>query len=193
MKPTTPTTTWTYDEYARLPDDGNRYEVIQGEVLVTPAPSTRHQHVALNLMRILDEYVRREDLGLMFWDVDLLFSSGEFLRPDMLHVPARDLEKVTSRGVETRPDLVVEVVSPSSALVDRVKKARRYAELEVPEYWLVDPEAEMIEVYGPAGGAKPVARWSDELTWQPDPSVAPLRAPLAAVFEDFRHPPRGDR
>jgi Uma2 family endonuclease len=152
-------------------------------VLVTPAPSTRHQHVAFNMARILDDYVRQNHLGVIFWDVDLLFSTGEFLRPDLLYVARRDLDGVTSRGVETRPDLVVEVVSPSSAGIDRVKKARRYAELAVPEYWVVDPDTESIEVYRAAGATE---RWTEQLVWQPDPALAPLEAPLARVFESFR-------
>src|SRR5688572_24396350 len=78
---------WTYSEYARLPDDGNRYEVIDGEVCVTPSPGPKHQRVAANLFRVLAEYVEREQLGEMLWDLDLLFVTGQFLRPDMLFVP----------------------------------------------------------------------------------------------------------
>src|SRR5262245_41144548 len=77
-----------YSDYARFPDDGNRYEVIDGEVLVTPAPSPMHQHVLFTLAMALRQYVERWGLGVVLPDVDLLFVSGQFLRPDLLFVPA---------------------------------------------------------------------------------------------------------
>src|SRR6185295_15261927 len=103
---------WTYSEYARLPDDGNHYEVIDGEVCVTPSPGVRHQVVAARVFRLIDEYVERHGLGQTIWDVDLLFQEGQFLRPDMLFVPTRSLGGLRDRGVESAPDLVVEVLSP---------------------------------------------------------------------------------
>jgi Uma2 family endonuclease len=91
---------WTYAEYARLPDDGNRSEVIDGEVLVTPAPGTFHQHVAANLFLEVRGYVERHGLGTVLWDVDLLFVEGQFLRPDFLYVPGSARSGITDRGVE---------------------------------------------------------------------------------------------
>ena len=129
---------WTYSEYARLPDDGNRYEVLDGEVLVTPAPGTLHQKVILRLAIALLEYVDGRGVGWVFQDVDLLFRTGQFLRPDLLVVPREGREGITDRGVEVAPVLVVEVLSPSSGRIDRVKKPRRYLDFGVPEYWVVD-------------------------------------------------------
>ena len=79
---------WTYSEYARLPDDGQKYEVIDGEVCVTPAPGPAHQKIAGRLYRILIEYTERQRLGQVLWDVDVLFVSGQFLRPDLVFVAA---------------------------------------------------------------------------------------------------------
>jgi Uma2 family endonuclease len=101
---------WTYDEYARLPDDGDRYEIIRGEVCVTPGPRPRHQWVSSRLQRLLGGYVERHGLGVILDDVDLLFVSGEFLRPDILGVPVDRLDGITTRGVEVAPGLVVEAV-----------------------------------------------------------------------------------
>ncbi|MBI4539457.1 MAG: Uma2 family endonuclease, partial [Gemmatimonadetes bacterium] len=97
-RPLETTTQWTYAEYARFPDDGNRYEVIDGEVLVTPAPSPRHQWVAASLYQLLRGYVLRHELGVVLWDVDLLFVTGQFLRPDMVFVPRAGRAGITDRG-----------------------------------------------------------------------------------------------
>lgn len=173
---------WTYAEYARLPDDGNRYEVIDGEVCVTPAPGPPHQRVAANLFVLLRAYVLEHGLGELFWDVDLLFVSHQYLRPDMVFVAKDALAGVTDRGVESAPSLVVEVLSPHSGGIDRVKKPPRYRDFGVPGYWVVDRDARAIEVYRLR--ADP---WGPEvvtgvLRWQPDPAVPPLELHVADVF-----------
>jgi Uma2 family endonuclease len=176
-----PTTPWTYAEYARLPDDGNRYEVIDGEVCVTPAPSPRHQRIAAKLFRRLDDYLREHRLGEVFWDVDLLFATGQFLRPDLVVVGADALHAVTDRGVEEVPLLVVEVLSPHSQRIDRVKKPPRYRTLGVPWYWVVDPETRALELHALAeGDAVHVER--ERVVWQP---VAAQPALVFAVAELF--------
>jgi Uma2 family endonuclease len=107
-----------YSDYARLPDDGNRYEVIDGELLVTPAPSPLHQRVLFRLAMELDAYVERHNLGVVLPDVDLLFQTGQFLRPDFLVAPGSPKEGITRRGVEKGPSLVVEILSPTSGPID---------------------------------------------------------------------------
>ena len=114
---------WTYSEYARLPDDGNHYEVLDGEVLMTPAAGTRHQRVALRLVLQLYHYVAELGLGEVFYDIDLLFAEGHYLRPDILFVPNSQREGVTDRGMERTPGLVVEVLSPSSGTIDMGEEA----------------------------------------------------------------------
>lgn len=201
--PTAEPTRWTYDEYARLPDDGDRYEIIRGEVCVTPGPLPRHQWVLSKLQRLLGDYVEEHGLGVVLYDVDLLFVSGEFLRPDLQWVPRDRLSGITTRGVEAAPGLVVEVLSPGSESVDRGKKPGRYAEHGVPEYWLVDPDAGAIERYrlpdagagvggpGPedSGGALPLAPAAevvtDVLRWGPLPGVPELVAPVAPLFQGW--------
>src|SRR5688572_31962637 len=172
---------WTYSEYARLPDDGNRYEVIDGEVCVTPAPGPPHQRVGAELFMILHAYVRDHALGEMLWDVDLLFVSGQFLRPDMLFVPKDRAAGVTDRGMEDTPGLVVEVLSPHSKRIDRIKKPPRYRDFGVPEYWVVDPENRTVERYRLAADAAPeICR--EILLWQPSLDVPPLELDVARVF-----------
>ena len=156
---------WTYSEYARLPDDGNRYEVVDGEVLVTPAPTPHHQKIVGRLLVMLVEYIEGRGLGWVFQDVDLLFVTGQFLRPDLVVMPAAARDGITDRGVEVAPALVVEVLSPSSRTIDRVKKPRRYLEFGVPEYWVVDPFEGVIWMWdaktGPDAPRREtgIARW----------------------------------
>jgi Uma2 family endonuclease len=182
MTPTTPRYTWTYDEYARLPDDGNRYEVIDGEVLVTPSPAPTHQHIQLTLAMALRQFVEREQLGFIFPDVDLLFVEGQFLRPDLLFVPAAARDGITSRGIEVAPGLVVEILSPSSGSIDRVKKPRRYRDFGVAEYWVVDHEDHAVLVWRFAQGATEAERITDVLTWRPDGESTDFVLPLDDLF-----------
>lgn len=184
-RPLETTTQWTYAEYARFPDDGNRYEVIDGEVLVTPAPSPRHQWVSASLYQLLRGYVLRHELGVVLWDVDLLFVTGQFLRPDMVFVPRAGRAGITDRGVESAPGLVVEVLSPSSRTIDRAKKPPRYRDFGVPEYWVLDPDARAVEVYRLAQGTVTPELCANVLRWQPDATVPPLDLALPDIFREF--------
>jgi Uma2 family endonuclease len=172
-KPASPYT-WTYSEYARFPDDGNRYEVIDGEVLLTPAPSPHHQHVLATLMIAMRPYVERHGLGVVLLDVDLLFATGQFLRPDLVFVPVHRRDGISDRGVEVAPGLVVEVQSPTSVSIDRVKKPRRYGEFGAPEYWVLDPVEHAVWAWRFSTGAREPERLTGSFTWQPDSAVEPL-------------------
>ena len=178
-QPTGAASGWTYAEYARLPDDGNRYEVIDGEVCVTPAPGIPHQRVAANLFVLLREYVERHRLGEVIWDVDLLFANGQFLRPDLVYVPPG--AELSDRGVESAPELVVEVLSAHSKRIDRLKKPPRYRDFGVPEYWVVDPEGRAIERWRLAADASPEVE-RERLVWRPRPEAPPLELEVAEVF-----------
>jgi Uma2 family endonuclease len=182
MTPTTPRHTWTYDEYARLPDDGNRYEVIDGEVLVTPSPSPTHQHIQLTLAIALRQFVEREGLGFIFPDVDLLFVEGQFLRPDLLFVPDAARDGISTRGIEKAPGLIVEILSPSSGSIDRVKKPRRYRDFGVPEYWVVDQDDRAVLVWRFARGATEAERITDVLTWRPAGASTDFAMPMKGLF-----------
>jgi Uma2 family endonuclease len=177
--------TWTYAEYARFPDDGNRYEVIDGEVLVTPAPSPKHQHILGSLYRLMCEYVERYRLGVVLPDVDVLFVSGQFLRPDLVFVPESARAGITDRGVELPPGLIIEVLSPTSSSIDRVKKPRRYGDFGVPEYWVADPQERVVWVWRFAAGAVEPERIADRVTWAPAAGVEPLVLAAAEIFREL--------
>ena len=158
---------WTYDEFARLPDDGNRYEVIGGELYVTPAPRTAHQEVVMRLSELVGPFVRRNRLGRMLPGVDVLFGEGDYLEPDIVFVRRGRTELVRPRGVEGPPDLVIEILSDTTAGRDRGIKRERYARFGVPEYWVVDASAGQIEIYRPNEDPLHPRIEREILRWQP--------------------------
>jgi Uma2 family endonuclease len=176
------TTEWTYAEYARLPDDGNRYEVIDGEVCMTPAPGPHHQTVAANLFVELRGYVQQHRIGEVLWDVDLLFVSGQYLRPDMVFVPTASLDGITDRGVESPPGLVVEVLSPHSRRIDRELKPPRYRAFGVPEYWIVDPISRSVECHRLSASSGPEVV-TDTLRWQPNTEYPAMTIEVGTLFD----------
>ena len=173
---------WDYSDSARFPDDGNRYEVIDGEVLVTPAPSTGHQHILANLLYAMRRFLEREPIGVVLPDVDLLFVSGQFLRPDLVVVHNSARAGITNRGVELAPALVVEVLSPTSSSIDRVKKPRRYGDFGVPEYWVIDPEERVTWVWRFAAGATEAEQVAERLVWQPEGAGEPFEIEAEELF-----------
>lgn len=142
----------TYDEYVELPNDGKRYQILEGELDVTPAPTTKHQAVSRNLQRILDRHVVGNGLGNIFnAPVDVIFSQTTIAQPDLLFIARGRESIITERAIEGAPDLVVEILSPGTAQTDRVIKSALYAKFGVQHYWLVDPLARTIEMYELAG------------------------------------------
>jgi len=135
----------TYSDYARIPDDGKRYEVLEGGLLVTPAPNIPHQRASKRLLRQLEDYFEPRGLGEVFSaPIDVILSAHDVLQPDLVVAPR---ERISKRGIEGSPLLIVEIVSPSTERRDRISKARRYAALGVPHYWLVDPDRHTLECW----------------------------------------------
>ena len=142
----------TYSDYAALPDDGRRYELHHGELSVTPAPGTRHQRAIVFLITLLNEHVRSRGLGEVFVaPTDCILSDVTVVQPDVLYIAADRLTIISERGIEGAPTLVVEVLSPSTAQLDRGRNMKLYAEHGVLYYWIVDPESRSIEAYALAG------------------------------------------
>jgi len=139
-----------YDDYLRLPDDGKRYEILDGELYVTPAPSPLHQRVSKRLQRKLEDYFEARGLGEVFnAPIDMILGRHDVAQPDILIVT--NPSQISGRGIEGAPLLVVEVLSPSTRRHDREVKMRRYAALAIPHYWIVDPEGKWIACYRLAG------------------------------------------
>ncbi len=135
-----------YSDYVQIPSDGKRYELLEGELHVTPAPSPLHQRVSKRLQRMLEVYFEHTGLGEVFnAPIDVILTNQDVVQPDLVLVtnPAQ----ISSRGIEGPPLLFVEVLSPSTRGYDRTAKAQRYATLGVRHYWIVDPEDHQVECY----------------------------------------------
>jgi Uma2 family endonuclease len=149
----TTTTRLTYDDLRQIPPDRNRYELIEGELFVSPAPNTEHQLKVGNLFAQLWYFVREHDLGKVFVaPYDVVFDAGVVLEPDIVFVSKARQSIIKPGCIEGAPDLVVEVLSDSSRTIDRFVKRDRYAEFGVPEYWLLEPFEPRIEVLRLEGG-----------------------------------------
>jgi Uma2 family endonuclease len=136
-----------YDDYCAIPPDGKRYELIDGTVHVTPAPSPLHQRVSKRLQRLLEAYFEAPGQGGEVFDapIDVILTPHDVVQPDLVVVTNPAL--VSARGIEGPPHLVVEVLSPTTTAYDRTTKAQRYAALGIPHYWLVDPETRSVECF----------------------------------------------
>jgi Uma2 family endonuclease len=144
----------TYEDYCLLPNDGKRYEIIDGELFVTPSPLTRHQLVLANLLYYMTDFVKKNNLGQVYpAPFDVVFSRFDVVEPDILYVSEARASVVTEKNVQGAPDLVVEVLSESTAKIDRTTKLKLYARYGVVEYWVIDPELCSAEIYRlvPAG------------------------------------------
>jgi Uma2 family endonuclease len=178
----------TYQDLLRLPDDLLRHELIDGEHYVSPAPAVKHQDIVLNLGHILLTFVRAHRLGkVMIGPVDVLFTEHDIVEPDVLFVAAAHGDRVRECYVAGAPDLVVEVLSPSNRGFDRIKKLRLYEAQGVPEYWIVDPPAETLEVYRTMASRGRLARCASPARAAGDtletPLLPGLRISLDEVFE----------
>ena len=146
---------WTYEDYCRLPEDGWIYEVIEGELLMSPAPRTKHQLCKGNLYAAFWNYTTEHEVGTVFdapYDV-LLPGLTSPIQPDVMFVLKENLHIVKDENIQGVPDLVVEVLSPWNWVADRRRKFQVYAKAGVREYWIIDPEARTIELYWLEKGA----------------------------------------
>ena len=138
----------TYADYVALPDDGKRYEILDGVLHVTPSPSRRHQRVVLTLATALEMHVRAHNLGeIDIAPFDVILSESNIVEPDIIFVSTDKLDTFSNRGFEGGPTLAIEVLSLSTARTDRTTKLAIYGRHGVAWYWIVDPERPLIDVY----------------------------------------------
>jgi Uma2 family endonuclease len=169
---------WTLEELHSLPDDGNRYELVHGELFVTPAPTNEHEEIAARLARILDPYVEANRLGYVFRPRAIIQLEGSEVEPDLM------VRRHHPRGWATAPlpILVIEILSPPTRRRDREHKRDFYIDdVTVPEYWIVDPERREIIVAKPRV-ANEIAR--DRLVWSAAGTTSPLVVDVGRVFQE---------
>lgn len=175
---------WTEAEFYAARDaapKGERWELVDGEVLVTPSPHWLHQRVIVRLLTQLEPYVRAQRLGEAFVSpLDVKLERGLVLQPDLLVVPAGELRQ--REDVVRHLLLGAEVISPSSARHDRVTKRPAYQRNRVPEYWVLDDRARLIERWTPDDERPEIV--SELLTWRPAGASEPFTLDLGAFFAD---------
>lgn len=174
-------TYWTKAAVQALPDDGQRYELAWGELLVTPAPAPRHERILARLLEVLFPYVRKHGLGQVFFSkAELSWGDDTRFQPDIMVVPPAEAHATRWEDVQ-HPTLVVEILSPSSTRYDRFTKRHANQYGGVPAYWVVDPDLRLVEVWEPASQAPLVER--ERVTWAPPGAAAPLHLELRTIFD----------
>jgi Uma2 family endonuclease len=168
---------WTLEEVHSLPDDGNKYELVRGELFVTPAPTPSHETIAARLSEILTPYVKQHALGLVYRPRAVMRFQGSEVEPDlMVRQPPRDDE---TWDTAPTPILIVEIWSPSTRRRDQMQKRSFYMDAGVAEYWMVDPERRVVTVV--RQGREDVVA-SETVSWRPDGASEELTFEVAPVF-----------
>lgn len=148
MEPGYSTTKLTYADYLRFPDDGLRHEIIGGEHYVTPSPATRHQRISRNLPYLIQSYLEAHAIGEVFCaPFDVLLSEWDIVVPDLIYLSNEHAHFLTAKNLQGPPDLVIEILSPSTRSRDQKLKRALYERVGSNEYWLVDPKRDVVEVY----------------------------------------------
>lgn len=175
---------WTADDVRALPADRNRYEVIDGDLYVTPAPSFRHQEALGSLHFAMSLYLRDHPVGMvLFAPTDVEFEPESMVQPDLFVLPLVDGRKPRSVKEAGGLLLAVEVLSSNTARLDRQLKRRLYQRFAVPEYWIVDIDARVVERWVPGDDRPEIV--TDALQWDPAGTPQPFVLSLPAFFEDL--------
>ena len=178
---------WTPDEVRRLieehPEPVPRYELLDGELLVTPSPTSLHQRIVFELAMRLHEYVRKHNLGeVRISPSDLRPIPDVLLQPDFFVIPAISGRRAPLEDPVTRVLLAVEVVSASSARFDRVLKRQAYQKMGLPEYWIVDPDAQTVERWRPGDDRPEIA--DRQVVWHSKDATEPFVLDIPALFAE---------
>jgi Uma2 family endonuclease len=181
---TSPKRRWTLEEFFEARDaapKGVRYELVDGEILVTPSPHWTHQRIAAALLFLLRPYVQTHALGEVFTSpLDVNLEPNLVLQPDILVVPRGLLRKRSD--IVNRLLLAAEVISPSSARHDRVKKRPKYQRKSVPEYWIIDDRSQIVERWRPDDERPEIL--AERLEWHPSGAGAPFVLDLPQFFSE---------
>ena len=180
---------WTAEMVRALPDDGKRYELVGGELLVSPAPGYLHQRALRLLYELIAPYVHGNALGEVLWSpADIELSADTVLQPDLFVIPEPLAGPIREWSDIDSLLLVVEILSLSTAFGDRNRKRPAYQKKRIPQYWIVDLDARIVECWRP-DDARPEIR-SGQLEWQPSGDIPALSITLpdnfSRVFAELR-------
>jgi Uma2 family endonuclease len=173
----------TYDDYVAMPDDGRRYELIEGELVLNPAPRTKHQAISIALASAMYTHVKAHDAGVVYAaPTDVVLSPHNVVEPDIVFVSKERASIVTDNNVQGAPDLVVEIISDASRSRDASVKRRLYERFGVSEYWLFDPVTDTVRIYARSGDKFEVAADLTKADTLTTPLLPGLTIALADVF-----------
>ena len=174
-------THWTVEMVEDLPDDGQRYEVVDGDLVVVPAPSMDHQVAVAYLYERVAPYARAHGFGhVIFGPGAVYLSEDTYVEPDLFVTPLLNGKRTADWHEAKRPPLAVEIISPSTSRHDRVRKRELYQRYGIPEYWIVDLDSQLVERWRPDDKRAEIL--ITELSWQPQPEIAPLVVDLEGYF-----------
>jgi Uma2 family endonuclease len=172
---------WTVEMLETLPEDGKRYEIIDGELIVSPSPRPLHQEVLWKLVVLVDAYIREHTWWYaLMAPLDVVFDSKNVLQPDLFIGRRTTLGGPIESIEPSSLVLAIEILSPSSARYDRNAKRKLYQRFELPEYWIVDPDARLVERWGPDDTRPEIL--TDSVKWQPPGDARPLSIELTKLF-----------
>jgi len=139
---------FTYEDYLNLPDNGKRYEIINGELYMVPAPSLSHQRTIRRFLNAFENFLEENPLGEIFpAPTDVIFAGIEILQPDLVFISTEKFEILTRENIQGAPDLVIEVLSPRTEKRDRTLKLKVYSKFGVREYWMANHEKATVEIW----------------------------------------------
>lgn len=174
---------FTYNDYLLLPEE-RRYEIIDGELFMVPAPLTHHLKITRNLFKPIDNYVESNQIGeTLFAPVDIIFTKTDIVQPDILFILNENMTILTDENVQGAPDLVVEILSPSSIKRDRELKMKLYSFFGVKEYWIADPDECTVEVYALKNQVLTLHKQYQKAESMRSVLLHDLKIPLSSVFE----------
>jgi Uma2 family endonuclease len=188
MRPTSPGVKLTYEDFVHFPDDGKRHELIDGEHYVTPSPNTKHQRVLGRLHLLIGTWLETHRIGQVFFaPYDVVFTDVDIVEPDLLYFSnERAAQVITPKHARGAPEIVVEIASPGTRRRDETIKRRLYEREGVTEYWVVDPDLDVVRVYGREGtgfarAVELAHEAGDTLT---TPLLPGLEMPLDRIFAE---------
>lgn len=188
MNPASPGLKLTYDEFLLFPDDGKRHELVDGEHYVTASPNLRHQRISGTLFAFINSWLEEHSIGRIYYaPLDVVFTNFDVVVPDLLYLSNERMSRIaTAQNLRGAPELVVEIGSPGTRGRDETIKRRLYERCGVDEYWIVDPEAEVVRVSRREGErfgrVLELSRdTGDVLTTRLLPGLA---LPLSSIFRD---------
>lgn len=176
----------TYEDYRCIPDDGKRHELIDGDHLLSPSPTTKHQRIARALLTALTNFLHDHPLGEVFIaPYDVVLSDFDVVQPDLVFVATAQADIVTEANIRGIPTLVVEILSEGNRKLDETIKRQRYEHYGIPEYWIIDPALDQIKVYRFADGryGQAVVLSAETTGVLTTPLLPNLSLPLTTLFK----------